>query len=158
MAAAAARTGADRANPSGKRTRICIAIPSFPPDPRPRVMGKVARQRAGVLTARYQERYYHVSGVLYQQDTKAVAAVRAIARRELPNLLAAVNGALDTGTPWAVDFVNKANTFLGFFGLSRDRAALAKKGAGCGRRAGLGRLVPRSLRSWRAALCGGQYS
>jgi len=99
----------------------------FHPTLAPALWARLPAKEQAVLTARYQERYYHVSGVLYQQDTKAVAAVRAIARRELPNLLAAVNGALDTGTPWAVDFVNKANTFLGFFGLSRDRAALAKR-------------------------------
>jgi tetratricopeptide (TPR) repeat protein len=79
------------------------------------------------LTARYQERYYQVSRYLYQQDSKAVAVVRAIAQRELPNLLAAVNGALDTRAPWAVDFVDNVSRFLGVFGLSRDRATLAKK-------------------------------
>jgi tetratricopeptide (TPR) repeat protein len=79
------------------------------------------------LTARYQERYYQVSRFLYQQDTKAVAAERAIARRDLPNLLAAVQGALDAGAPWAVEFANGVSKFLGDFGLGRDRAALSKR-------------------------------
>jgi tetratricopeptide (TPR) repeat protein len=52
--------------------------------------------------------------------------VRAIARRELPNLLAAVHAALDAGVPWAMDFADNVIKFLGLFGLSRDRAALAK--------------------------------
>jgi hypothetical protein len=53
--------------------------------------------------------------------------VRATVRRELPNLLAAVHGALDAGTPWAVDFANNVSRFLGDFGLSRDLAALNKR-------------------------------
>ena len=61
------------------------------------------------------------------EDSKAVAAVRAIAQRELPNLLAAVTGALDAGTPWALDFADNLTKFLGAFGLSRDLAFLNKE-------------------------------
>jgi tetratricopeptide (TPR) repeat protein len=93
----------------------------------PALWARLPAKEQAELTARYQERYYQVSGFLYQQDSKAVTAVRAIAQRELPNLLAAVNGALDSGATWAVDFVDKVNRFLTAFGLSRDRATLAKR-------------------------------
>jgi len=56
----------------------------FHPTLAPALWARLPAKEQAVLTARYQERYYHVSGVLYQQDTKAVAAVRAIARREYP--------------------------------------------------------------------------
>ena len=51
-------------------------------------------------------------------------AARAVARRELPNLLVAVEGALAAGEPEAVDFVDNVGRFLGVFGLGRDRARL----------------------------------
>jgi tetratricopeptide (TPR) repeat protein len=79
------------------------------------------------LTALYRKQYYELSHFLYQQDSATVNPVRAIARRELPNLLAAVNGALDTGAPRAVAFVDNVSRFLSAFGLSRDRATLAKR-------------------------------
>lgn len=99
----------------------------FHPTLAPALWAKLTAEEQARLTARYQERYYQVSGFLYNQDSEAVAAVRAIARRELPNLLAAVHGALDAGTPWAVDFADNVNRFLGVFGLSRDQAALTKR-------------------------------
>ena len=100
----------------------------FHPTLAPALWAKLAAEEQAHLTARYQERYYQVSGFLYTQDSKAaVATVRAIARRELPNLLAAVYGALDAGAPWAIDFADNVNRFLGVFGLSRDRAALSKR-------------------------------
>jgi tetratricopeptide (TPR) repeat protein len=99
----------------------------FHPTLAPALWAKLTAEEQAQLTARYQERYFQVSAFLYNQDSKAIAAVRAIARRELPNLLAAVNGALDAGAPWAVAFADNVNTFLDFFGLSRDRAALNKR-------------------------------
>ena len=52
---------------------------------------------------------------------------RAIAARELPNLLAAVHGALDADAPWAVEFADGVSRFLTWFGLSRDWAALNER-------------------------------
>ena len=96
----------------------------FHPTLAPALWAKLTAEEQARLTARYQERYYQVSSFLYNQDSEAVAAVRAIVWRELPNLLAAVHGALDAGAPWAVNFANNINTFLAHFGLSRDQAAL----------------------------------
>ena len=117
----------------------------FHPTLAPALWAKLTAEEQPHLTARYQERYYQVSGFLYNQDSKAVAAVRAIARRELPNLLAAVHGALDAGVPWGVDFVDNVSKFLSFFGLSRDQAALTKRAqAGAGERGSDNWLLARS--------------
>ena len=106
---------------------VTVPFLRFHPTLAPALWAKVPTEEQAELTARYRERYYAVSSYLYQQDRKAVASVRAIARRDLPNLLAAVNGALDAGTPGAVDFVDNVNKFLGAFGLSRDQANLNQR-------------------------------
>ncbi|OUL24069.1 hypothetical protein BV372_29320 [Nostoc sp. T09] len=79
------------------------------------------------LLARYQQLYYELSRYLYFEDDKDPHFARAIAQRELPNLLYAVDGALDAGAEWAVDFVARVNKFLGYFGLNRDRARLNQR-------------------------------
>jgi tetratricopeptide (TPR) repeat protein len=99
----------------------------FHPTLAPALCEKLPAKERAELIARYQERYYQLSVFLYNQEDKAVVEVREIARRELPNLLAAVDGVLDSRTSSAVDFAENVARFLGFFGLSRDRAALNKR-------------------------------
>jgi tetratricopeptide (TPR) repeat protein len=100
----------------------------FHPTLAPALWAKLPSEEQAALAPRYQERYYQMSSFLYIEDSKKqVAVVRAIARRELPNLLAAVQGALDAGAPWAVDFADNVSRFLEYFGLTRDRAALTKR-------------------------------
>jgi len=64
---------------------------------------------------------------LYFEDRKNPHEIRAIAQRELPNLLVAVHWALDASEEWAVDFVDNVNRFLNFFGLNRDKAELNRR-------------------------------
>jgi len=78
------------------------------------------------LLAHHRQRYYELSGYLYFEDRKNPDQIRAIALRELPNLLYAVHGALDAYEEWAVEFVNFVNLFLGYFGLKRDSKALSQ--------------------------------
>jgi tetratricopeptide (TPR) repeat protein len=78
----------------------------------------------GVLRLRHQQEYYELVKILYVQDSKHRAAIQVIARRELPNLLWAVNGALDDEAENAAEFVAFVNKFLGDFGLKKDRAFL----------------------------------
>ena len=59
-------------------------------------------------------------------DTQNPDQARAIARRELPNLLHAVRQALDAGDPDAVDFVDCVNRFLTVFGMTREAAILTQ--------------------------------
>jgi len=72
------------------------------------------------LRHHHQHRYYEFSGELYFADSQNSIATRAIVKRELPNLLFAVKGALAEATDYAVDFVYKVNYFLNYFGLRRD--------------------------------------
>ena len=57
------------------------------------------------LRHRHQRRYYEFSGYLYNADNKNPIETRAIVKRELPNLLFAVKGALVGATDYAVGFV-----------------------------------------------------
>lgn len=81
------------------------------------------------LRHRHQHRYYELSGYLYVEDTKNPVEIRAIVKRELPNLLFAVKRALAEATDYAVDFVDKVNMFLDYFGLQRDLAQLNQQAA-----------------------------
>ncbi|BAZ00019.1 TPR domain protein [Tolypothrix tenuis PCC 7101] len=97
--------------------------PSLAPALWPRLSDKAQTE----LLARYQEWYYGLSGYLYYDDSKNPHAVRAVAQQELPNLLYAVDGALNAGAEWAVEFVDIVNKFLGQFGLNRDRTRLNQR-------------------------------
>jgi tetratricopeptide (TPR) repeat protein len=85
------------------------------------------------LSAAHRQRYYALANLLYRSDTQRPHEARAIALRELPNLLVAVHAALDAGDPDAVDFANRVNLFLTLFGLKQESEALvAKAQAGAG--------------------------
>jgi tetratricopeptide (TPR) repeat protein len=73
------------------------------------------------LVSRHQRCYDALSGWLYYEDLKNALTIRAITLRELPNLLFAVRGALETAAPAAVAFVAKVNHFLNYFGMGTDR-------------------------------------
>ena len=79
------------------------------------------------LSAAHRQRYHALSGYLYQQDQRNPHQARAIAWRELPNLLHAVHAALDAGDPDAGDFANNVNLFLGYFGLKQEAERLTQE-------------------------------
>ena len=79
------------------------------------------------LLARHRERYYQLSRYLYSEDDKNPDFARSILRRELPNLLFAVDHALRLQEDWAVGFVDKLNFFLDFFGLNKTRQVLTER-------------------------------
>lgn len=105
----------------------------FHPTLAPMLWGQVGaeeRERLGVV---YRRGYYRFSGYLYHADQKTPYQARAIAFRELPNLLHAVHAALAEGDPEAVDFADSVSRFLTSFGLAREWArlgALAQAAAG----------------------------
>ena len=76
------------------------------------------------LALAHRRRYHQLANYLYHSDTQSPDQARAIARRELPNLLHAVDLALGAGEPDAVQFVTVVNLFLGYFGRTREAAAL----------------------------------
>ncbi|BAY73269.1 TPR domain protein (plasmid) [Trichormus variabilis NIES-23] len=79
------------------------------------------------IHACHRLRYYQLSQYLYFEDIKNPYEVRAIAQKELPNLLCAVYSALDADEEWAVDFVESVKNFLNVFGLNRDYTALIQR-------------------------------
>ncbi|HSH04605.1 MAG TPA: hypothetical protein VLL52_18990, partial [Anaerolineae bacterium] len=81
----------------------------------------------GALMERHRERYYALSRWLYVEDLKNPYEARAIAMRELPNLLYGVRGALAAETDYAVDFVDKVSRFLMVFGMNKDRQQLTEQ-------------------------------
>jgi tetratricopeptide (TPR) repeat protein len=99
----------------------------FHPTLAPALWPRLSPEAQTELLARYQQWYYGFSHSLYFEDSKQPHGVRAIAERELPNLLYAVDGALNAGAEWAVDFVDNVNRFLGIFGLNRDRTRLNQR-------------------------------
>ncbi|NMF62314.1 hypothetical protein DP113_22255 [Brasilonema octagenarum UFV-E1] len=99
----------------------------FHPTLAPALWSRLSTEVQTELLARHRQRYYELSGALYFKDNQNPDKIRAIAQRELPNLLYAVHGALDAGEEWAVDFVNNLNLFLNNFGLNRDRTLLTQR-------------------------------
>ncbi|MFN6531239.1 CHAT domain-containing protein [Nostoc sp. ChiSLP03a] len=99
----------------------------FHPTLAPALWPRLSPEAQTELLARYQEWYYQLSHELYFEDRKNTRGVRVIAQRELPNLLYAVDGALNAGAEWAVNFVDKVNKFLRHFGLNRDRTRLNQR-------------------------------
>jgi tetratricopeptide (TPR) repeat protein len=79
------------------------------------------------LLARHRERYYQLSNYLHAEDQKNPDFARSIVRRELPNLLFAVDHALSLQEDWAIEFVNNLNLFLNNFGLNKTRQALTER-------------------------------
>ncbi len=79
------------------------------------------------LTRAHRQRYHQLANFLYHADDKHPDEARAIARRELPNLLHAVDRALAAEDPDAVDFVDSVNRFLDSFGRTREAAALTRR-------------------------------
>lgn len=76
------------------------------------------------LIEQHRERYYALSRYLYFEDSKNPFEARAIAMRELPNLLYGVKGALAAEAEYAVEFVECVCKFLDFFGMRGDRQQL----------------------------------
>ncbi|MCC7360822.1 MAG: tetratricopeptide repeat protein, partial [Anaerolineales bacterium] len=99
----------------------------FHPTLAPLLWAQLDGTEQGALTTAHRRRYYALAGYLYNQDTPNPEQARAIARRELPNLLYAVDGALAAGEDFAIDFVNSVNKFLRFFGLNRVAADLNER-------------------------------
>jgi hypothetical protein len=99
----------------------------FHPTLAPALSSRLSTEVQTELLARHRQRYYVLSGYLYEEDSQNPHEIRAIAHRELPNLHYAVHGALDAGEERAVEFVEMVNKFLNNFGLNRDRTLLTQR-------------------------------
>jgi len=99
----------------------------FHPTLAPMLWAQLTEGELSRLSDAHRQQYYALASYLYQADTQNPHEARAIARRELPNLLHAVHAALDAGDPDAVDFVSRVNMFLDIFGLRQESEALIAK-------------------------------
>lgn len=76
------------------------------------------------LVARYRQSYYQLARFLYDEDNKNPYIARAIASRELPNLLHAIYAVLQANEAFMVEFANCVNNFLEDFCLQHERESL----------------------------------
>ena len=80
------------------------------------------------LRARFTARYAGLAEYLYHEDDRNPQAVRALVRRELPNLRRALDMLLaDGAVDAAVDMADKMARFLDYFGLRRELDELRRK-------------------------------
>lgn len=99
----------------------------FHPTLAPMLWAQLDADEQARLSEAHRRRYYALSGYLYHEDSKSPHEARAIAWRELPNLLHAVHGVLDAGDPDAVRFANNVTRFLNVFGLTREAEGLGRR-------------------------------
>jgi tetratricopeptide (TPR) repeat protein len=107
-------------------SHVGVGVPflKFHPTLAPAMWSRLTEPEQQQLLIRHRLRYYQLSDYLYFEDDKNPFAMRAIAQRELPNLLYAVRGSIAVGEDFAVEFVRNVNSFLYFFGLNQDRENL----------------------------------
>ncbi|WP_271252703.1 CHAT domain-containing protein [Pseudanabaena sp. Chao 1811] len=96
----------------------------FHPTLAPVMWSRLTEPEQQQLLSRHHQRYYQMSRYLYFEDAENPFFARAVAQRELPNLLYAVRGSITAGEDFAVNFVDNVNKFLDYFGLNQDRADL----------------------------------
>ncbi len=99
----------------------------FHPTLAPMMWSRLTELEQQQLLIRHRQRYQQLSSYLYFEDDKNPFFVRAIAQRELPNLMYAVRGSIEAGEDFATEFVAKINQFLGFFGLKQEREGLTAR-------------------------------
>ena len=75
----------------------------------------------------YQQRYAQLSAYMSYEEGKNTDQVRNLIRRDFPNLIHAVNNALEAKVTWAPQFVKNLNLYLTVFGFEQDKELLTKK-------------------------------
>lgn len=103
---------------------IGLSFIRFHPTLAPLLWAGLESQEQARLTLVHRRRYFGLAEFLYNSDTQSPDQARAIALRELPNLLYAVDQALAAGDEDAVQFVEWVNQFLKLFGRTREAGAL----------------------------------
>jgi len=80
------------------------------------------------MRQRYARRYYALARYLYNEDNRNPQAVRALVRRELPNLRRVLELLLEAGElDTATKMEESITRFLNFFGLGRERDELRRR-------------------------------
>jgi len=106
---------------------VTVPFLRFHPTLAPMLWGQLSAADQARLSAAHRQRYYALANYLYQADDRTPHEARAIALRELPNLLVAVHAALDAGDPDAGEFAECVNRFLDIFGLRQESEAVVAK-------------------------------
>jgi len=75
----------------------------------------------------YQQRYAQLAAYLFYEEGRDTDRTRALARRDLRNLLHAVYSALDANEKWTINFANQVDLFLNTFGFKHDSAVLKQQ-------------------------------
>jgi len=99
----------------------------FHPTLAPALWLRLSDKEKQTLLDRHCESYYELSNHLYFADDENPHVIRTVALSELPNLLFAVNNALDSKQKYSVNFVEYVNKFLYFLGFNRDKEVLTEK-------------------------------
>jgi len=93
----------------------------------PLLWNRLSQLEQEALTERYCQGYHELSLFLYNEDNQKPHQTRLIERRELPNLLHAVEEALDSNKKGALEFADKVISFLVDFGFKTDRNKLTTR-------------------------------
>ena len=92
----------------------------FHPTLAPMLWTQLDPQSQHDLTEAHRRRYYELAAYIYDEDDSVPQLARAIAWRDMPNLLHAVYRGLDANDPDAADFANCVSRFLTNFGFTRE--------------------------------------
>jgi CHAT domain-containing protein len=92
----------------------------FHPTLAPMLWEQLSMDEQARLSVAHRQQYYGLVNFLYREDSKNPHEARAIAWRELPNILHAAHGALDAADGDSVEFVTYVNKFLNNFGLKQE--------------------------------------
>nr|VFJ42528.1 MAG: Tetratricopeptide repeat-containing protein [Candidatus Kentron sp. DK] len=111
---------------------VSVPFLRFHPTLAPLLWAGITAEEQDQLTLAHRQRYYQLANYLYHEDAKNPHQARAIARRELPNILHACRNALEAGDSDAVDFVDSINRFLTVFGMGREAALLTRRAEAAG--------------------------
>ncbi|RKZ50804.1 MAG: hypothetical protein DRR16_08385 [Candidatus Parabeggiatoa sp. nov. 3] len=93
----------------------------------PLLWNRLSQLEQEALTERYCQGYHELSLFLYNEDNQKPHQTRLIERRELPNLLHAVEEALDSNKKGALEFADKVISFLVDFGFKTDSNQLTRR-------------------------------
>jgi len=96
----------------------------FHPSLAPALWTRLSSQEQAKLYSSYQLRYAQLAGYMFYEEGQNTVQVHNLVRRDLPNLLYAVYGALDAKKRGADKFAKNLDFFLKAFGLQRESAAL----------------------------------
>ncbi|MGO9597709.1 MAG: tetratricopeptide repeat protein [Isosphaeraceae bacterium] len=99
----------------------------FHPTLAPMLWEQLGPDERARLTTAHRQGYYELASGLNFADDKNPHETRAIASRELPNLLHAADAAFDAHDPDAVSFADSLTKFLNVFGLKRDAERLTAR-------------------------------